>query len=66
MTVDPTDERVIYVGIEPIHLYRTEDGGKNWEELTGVQDSTIASESKMDLSAAAAPGARAPHFRPSR
>jgi photosystem II stability/assembly factor-like uncharacterized protein len=26
------------VGIEPIHLYRTEDGGKSWEELTGVQD----------------------------
>ena len=23
VTVDPTDERVIYVGIEPIHLYRS-------------------------------------------
>ena len=27
----------MYVGIEPIHLYRSEDGGENWEELVGVQ-----------------------------
>jgi photosystem II stability/assembly factor-like uncharacterized protein len=38
VTVDPTNEQVIYVGIEPIHLYRSEDGSKSWEELTGVQD----------------------------
>lgn len=38
VTVDPTDDRVIYVGIEPIHLYRSENGGKTWEELVGLQD----------------------------
>ncbi|MBM4262237.1 MAG: hypothetical protein FJ145_12510 [Deltaproteobacteria bacterium] len=37
VTVDPTNEEVIYCGVEPIHLYRSEDGGKSWEELTGVQ-----------------------------
>lgn len=38
VTVDPTDDRVIYVGIEPIHLYRSENGGKTWEELVGLQE----------------------------
>jgi hypothetical protein len=38
VTVDPTDESVIYVGVEPIHLYRSEDSGNRWEELTGVQE----------------------------
>jgi len=36
--VDPTDERVIYVGTAPVHLFRSEDSGRTWEELTGLQD----------------------------
>src|SRR4051812_39277944 len=27
VSVDPTDDRVIYCGTEPVHLYRSEDGG---------------------------------------
>src|SRR5918993_596052 len=42
-TIDSIDgirsrPNVVYLGIEPIHLYRSEDGGESWEELTGVQD----------------------------
>jgi len=36
ITVDPTDDSVIYVGTEPVHLYRSEDRGDHWEELAGL------------------------------
>jgi photosystem II stability/assembly factor-like uncharacterized protein len=36
--LDPQNEDVIYVGTEPIHLFRSEDRGETWEELTGLQD----------------------------
>ena len=36
VTVDPSDERVIYAGTEPVHLYRSEDGGDTWEELKSL------------------------------
>src|SRR5512134_2794069 len=35
-SVDPHDERVVYVGIGPIRLFRSEDGGKQWEPLDGM------------------------------
>jgi photosystem II stability/assembly factor-like uncharacterized protein len=38
VALDPVDEDVIYVGTEPIHLFRSEDRGDSWEELTGLQD----------------------------
>ena len=38
VTVDPTDDKVIYSGIEPIALYRSEDGGEQWQELYALQD----------------------------
>ncbi|HEY3118643.1 MAG TPA: hypothetical protein VGK54_18020 [Chloroflexota bacterium] len=38
VAVDPTDDNVIYAGTEPIHLYRSENRGKSWEELTGLLD----------------------------
>ncbi|HZT08856.1 MAG TPA: hypothetical protein VFC51_17670 [Chloroflexota bacterium] len=38
LTVDPTDDRVIYAGTAPVHLYRSEDSGQHWEELTGLQE----------------------------
>src|SRR5579871_535219 len=36
ITVDPTDDSVIYVGTEPVHLYRSGDRGDHWEELTSL------------------------------
>src|SRR5436305_349079 len=36
VAVDPTDDRVVYVGTEPVRLYRSEDGGDTWEELTAL------------------------------
>jgi len=38
ITIDPTDDRVIYAGTEPIHLYRSEDGGRTWKELEHLLD----------------------------
>jgi hypothetical protein len=35
-TVDPHDERVVYMGIGPIRLFRSEDTGKTWEPLDGM------------------------------
>jgi photosystem II stability/assembly factor-like uncharacterized protein len=37
VTVDPTDDRVVYAGAEPVQLWRSEDGGDHWTELTGLQ-----------------------------
>jgi photosystem II stability/assembly factor-like uncharacterized protein len=37
VAVDPTDDDVIYAGTDPVHLYRSEDGGDTWEELTSLQ-----------------------------
>jgi hypothetical protein len=36
VAVDPTDDRVVYAGTEPVRLYRSEDGGDTWEELTAL------------------------------
>ncbi len=38
VTVDPTDDKVIYSGIEPVGLFRSEDGGNRWEELTTLKE----------------------------
>ncbi len=38
VAVDPSDDNVIYAGTQPIHLYRSEDRGKSWEELTTLLD----------------------------
>jgi photosystem II stability/assembly factor-like uncharacterized protein len=37
VTIDPTDDRVIYAGTDPVHLFRSEDGGDSWEELASLQ-----------------------------
>lgn len=34
--IDPDDERVVYAGIGPIRLFRSEDGGSSWEPLDGL------------------------------
>jgi hypothetical protein len=38
VAVDPNDDDVLYAGTGPIHLYRSEDRGKSWEDLPGLQD----------------------------
>ena len=37
-TIDPHDERVVYMGIGPIRLFRSEDTGKTWQPLDGMLD----------------------------
>ena len=37
-TVDPHDERVVYMGIGPVRLFRSEDGGKKFAPLDGMLD----------------------------
>lgn len=38
VTVDPTNEDVIYTGVEPVTLYRSEDRGESWEELASLKE----------------------------
>jgi len=38
VTVDPTDDRVVYAGVEPVALFRSEDGGDHWEELEALKE----------------------------
>ncbi len=42
ITIDPTDDKVIYAGTEPVHLYRSEDGGDTWEGLTSLMAFAIS------------------------
>ncbi len=37
LAVDPTDDRVVYAGTDPVHLYRSEDGGDSWREIESLQ-----------------------------
>lgn len=37
IALDPSDERVIYAGTAPVHLFRSENYGADWEELTSLQ-----------------------------
>jgi photosystem II stability/assembly factor-like uncharacterized protein len=36
LAIDPSDERVVYAGTEPIRLYRSRDGGLTWREVDGL------------------------------
>ena len=36
--VNPSDDRIVYVGTEPVRLYRSEDQGNTWEELDHLLD----------------------------
>lgn len=38
ITIDPSDDDVVYVGTDPVHLYRSVDGGDRWEELVALQE----------------------------
>ncbi len=37
VTVDPSDDKIIYTGIEPVGLFRSEDGGDSWQELVALK-----------------------------
>ena len=49
LTVDPHDERIVYMGIGPIRLFRSEDGGTKWEPLDGMLDLSEEVKSKWDV-----------------
>ena len=61
VTVDPTDERVIYAGTEPVHLYRSEDGGDSWEELKSLVEMPAEVKYKWYFPASAASRSHSPH-----
>ena len=37
VSVDPSDQRVVYAGTAPVRLYRSEDAGATWQELSALQ-----------------------------
>lgn len=48
-TVDPHDERVIYAGMGPVRLMRSEDEGTTWEALDGILDFPPKVKKKWDV-----------------
>jgi len=61
-TVDPQDESVVYLGMGPIRLMRSEDTGKTWESLDGLLDLGNDVKKKWDVPAHYR-GIVAPHVR---
>jgi len=61
-TVDPHDERVVYMGIGPIRLFRSEDAGKTWEPLDGMLAIPEEAKKKWGVPARLA-GVEFPHVR---
>jgi hypothetical protein len=49
LTVDPSDDRVIYVGVEPVRLYRSEDGGETFEDIASLQRLPADTRRKLGL-----------------
>ena len=65
VTVDPTDEHVVYAGTEPVRLYRSEDSGDSWEELQELAGPPRGGPGEMVVSPLASSWARAPYlYRP--
>jgi photosystem II stability/assembly factor-like uncharacterized protein len=46
--IDPHDENVIYAGMCPVRLLRSEDGGTTWEPLDGLLDMPAEVQKKWD------------------
>ncbi len=61
-TVDPHDERVVYMGIGPIRVFRSEDGGKQFEPLDGMLALSDDVKKKWDVPARLR-GVEFPHVR---
>lgn len=66
--IDPSDDRVIYVGTEPVHLFRSEDGGDSFSEISSLQ--RLPDDTRAKLGPPPEPkGERTldnPHFRHGR
>ena len=64
VTIDPTDDNVVYAGTDPVRLFRSEDGGDSWEELTSLQNLPEETHQKLGETAPAdMSGSRSPEFR---
>jgi hypothetical protein len=50
-TIDSHDERVVYMGMGPIRLLRSEDAGKTWETLDGMLNVSDDVKKKWDVPA---------------
>jgi photosystem II stability/assembly factor-like uncharacterized protein len=37
VAVDPTNPKVVYSGVEPVGLFRSEDAGRSWTEVQGLR-----------------------------
>lgn len=37
LAVDPANPRTVYAGTEPVHVHRTMDGGRTWQEIESLQ-----------------------------
>jgi len=61
-TVDPHDERIVYMGSGPIRLFRSEDTGKTWEPLDGMLAVPDEAKRKWDVPARLR-GIESPHVR---
>ncbi|MGH7927000.1 MAG: WD40/YVTN/BNR-like repeat-containing protein [Candidatus Binatia bacterium] len=61
-SIDPYDERVVYMGIGPIRLFRSEDSGKSWEALDGMLNFGDEVKKKWDVPARLR-GVEFPHVR---
>jgi photosystem II stability/assembly factor-like uncharacterized protein len=61
-TVDPHDDRVVYMGTGPIRLFRSEDSGKTWEPLDGLLAAPEETKKKWGVPARLA-GVEFPHVR---
>jgi hypothetical protein len=48
-TVDPHDERIVYMGMGPIRLFRSEDSGKQWEPLDSMLELDEGVKNKWDV-----------------
>jgi photosystem II stability/assembly factor-like uncharacterized protein len=64
VTVDPTEDSVIYAGTDPVHLFRSEDGGDTWEELESLQRLPEETHRKLgEVEEVDTSGSRQPGFR---
>jgi photosystem II stability/assembly factor-like uncharacterized protein len=64
IAIDPTDDRVVYAGTDPVRLYRSEDAGDTWEELTSLQRLPEETHQKLgELGPADVSGAQQQGFR---
>jgi hypothetical protein len=61
-TIDPHDERIIYMGIGPIRLFRSEDSGKTWEPLDSMLNFGGEVRKKWDVPESLR-GVESPHVR---